>query len=634
MRWLLLLAALGIAGEAQAEPSNQEVVFYNARIALRDGKPHDTLKLWLLRNSLRSRGEKGTHDAEFRSAVWAALGRSGICQDGFAKDDEGGAGLWPLALHNWLIRSMLAGPPPDNPPPFDVFEVGRQQRFVSLNDVLSSEELRSVSFFRSSCLQAQIFWFGKEKGSVIDMDDRVEIGLVLEALLEESLETLVRTKVRNVPVVEARLFDLRLALAEMQGQRTRREGRMAALEATNRGVSKVGVEELRRNVEKWPETSMEARFLRRSLTWTPKEWMSLHRARRLDLFAQAEPLGGDREAVAKLALGIVDELVEQRSGEELEDWLGFLTLIDPVGSRTALTADARGQRLLELEPASGFRGRGTVALHRGVAFLEAGDRLGALRSFAYAMQYAQEARDPEVVRSLSRRWLSYVLSRYETTEEVLAILTALVPRQEYNAVIEGLVFRAAFHADRSSFERLTRSASKGGSFEQRLARLRPLAEGRMGDLITELRGTLADEPHAVIRFLDQLLDQLETEDADVRRANVPLLKHARTLISPLVEDDSGNKGLVRRADALLGRTQAVLDGLSLLDESVGGQARAQAPGHETFAGNIRLAPADPLPWPFRPPETAAPSAFEPLVLQPVEWRDAKGTLVFGWRLSE
>ena len=54
----------------------------------------------------------------------------------------------------------------------------------------------------------------------------------------------------------------------------------------------------------------------------------------------------------------------------------------------------------------------------------------------------------------------------------------------------------------------------------------------------------------------------------------------------------------------------------------------------TFAGSIRLAPADPLPWPFKPPEPEAPSVFTPIVLEPVEWRDAKGALVFGWRLSE
>ncbi|MBK7865317.1 MAG: hypothetical protein IPJ65_43325 [Archangiaceae bacterium] len=33
--------------------------------------------------------------------------------------------------------------------------------------------------------------------------------------------------------------------------------------------------------------------------------------------------------------------------------------------------------------------------------------------------------------SLSRRWLSYVLSRFQTNGEVLGTLRALVPRQDY-----------------------------------------------------------------------------------------------------------------------------------------------------------------------------------------------------------
>ena len=80
--------------------------------------------------------------------------------------------------------------------------------------------------------------------------------------------------------------------------------------------------------------------------------------------------------------------------------------------------------------------------------------------------------------------------------------------------------------------------------------------------------------------------------------------------------------------------QSILDGLAHLDESVSGNARALSPARSTFAGSIRLAPADPLPWPFRLPEPESPSVFTPIVLEPVEWRDPEGKLVFGWRLSE
>ena len=51
------------------------------------------------------------------------------------------------------------------------------------------------------------------------------------------------------------------------------------------------------------------------------------------------------------------------------------------------------------------------------------------------------------------------------------------------------------------------------------------------------------------------------------------------------------------------------------------------------AGSVRLAPSDPLPWPFRPISVSAPSPFEPLELTPVEWKDADGRWVLGWSIG-
>jgi hypothetical protein len=77
-------------------------------------------------------------------------------------------------------------------------------------------------------------------------------------------------------------------------------------------------------------------------------------------------------------------------------------------------------------------------------------------------------------------------------------------------------------------------------------------------------------------------------------------------------------------------------GAGILD--VGGSARdaasALAPSSEVYAGSVRLAPSDPLPWPFHAPAVEAPSIFTPLDLSPVEWLDRSGALVFGWRIGE
>ena len=149
MWWLLGL------GMALAEPpSDQTLVYYNARIALREGKAEEALRLWLLRNAIENQtGVVSAHDADFRSVTWAALGDAGICQDGH-RTDEDGAGLWPLALHNWVVRNMGRRPPPLPANPFKAFDLSRQQRFISVNDVLDSNELEAVRFFQGPCMLA------------------------------------------------------------------------------------------------------------------------------------------------------------------------------------------------------------------------------------------------------------------------------------------------------------------------------------------------------------------------------------------------------------------------------------------------------------------------------------------------
>ncbi|MFY0523578.1 hypothetical protein ACN28I_10480 [Archangium gephyra] len=362
--------------------------------------------------------------------------------------------------------------------------------------------------------------------------------------------------------------------------------------------------------------------------------MALNRERRLFLFARAQPLSKDPVALQKLMFGIIDELILRKDGKELEAWIGFVGASDSTELRGALTSGERGKRLLELDESTGFRERSVVALHRGVGFLEAGELQESLRSFAYTMQQAETSREAAVTLGLARRWLSYVLSRYETNDEVVATLKALVPRQEYNQVIEDLVWRAALRADDRSFERITRTARRGGSFDSTVERLRPLSQGKPGELATRLRDALAQEPSSVLRFVRQLIENIEAEDADVRRANVPTLKGVLEVLRPLSGESRTSKSQSRTAEELMDRTQSILDGLSHLDDSVSGNARALSLTRSTFAGSIRLAPADPLPWPFKPPVPEAPSVFTPIVLEPVEWRDAKGALVFGWRLTE
>lgn len=631
----VIIAFTSGISRAEGEPSPQALVFYNARIALRENRPNDVLKLWLLRNTLRNQGEPIVHDAEFRSVVWAALGKQGLCQDGF-RDDAEGAGLWPLALHNWTLLHISRGPPPSEPAPWDTFQVARQQRFVSLNDVLSAEELRSVTFFRTSCLRPFAALTGFGKSPLTDLSDRLEAALFLQQLLEHSKKTLVREKVESLAVIDARLFDLDLVIAELRARKAGREAREQAQQARSVGVSREAASEMRETLSRFPEGTPQAVFLRQTLTWRPEEWLSLSQPRRLFLFRQARPLSQDESQRRALTIGIIDLLIDRKEGEELQHWLGFLDAAESAELRAEITRGDRGARLLELEPEdTGFRERSVVALHRGVAFLEEGSRQEALRSFAFALRHAEESRESNAVTGLSRRWLSYVLSRFETSDDVIATLKALVPRQEYNAVVADLVWRAALRADLGSFERVTSTVRRGTAFDTHIERLEPLAKGNIGALASRVRKELAEEPYAVLRFMRLLVEKLESEDPEVRAVHIPTMRLLLSVLRPLAEEGSGRPGAHARVAAeLSGRLQAVLDGLDQLDDSGPGRANALSPRSETFAGAIRLAPSDALPWPFRAPQVESPTVFSPLVLTPVEWRDAKGARVWGWRLSE
>jgi hypothetical protein len=613
--------ALALAVEPP-EPSDQTLLFYNARLAMRDGKPGDALRLWLMRNVVANRDQAvGRYDEEFRSVVWASTGALGLCQDGYGKDDLGGAGLWPLGLHNWLVQGMSRASPPDGPSPWDAFDVKRQQRLISLHDMLSPEEVRSVAFFRTSCTLPEGF-------TMPDVTDKVAAGKVLKRALQESLKTVVREKLTSTAVIEARLFDLDLAIQELYARRMRRESGMTAAKARRLGLTDDVTKEM---TQKWPEKSPQAAFLRRALTWQPSDWMTLSRDRRLNLYTLARPYAADTVAVEPLLLAIIDSLIAQKAGEELNDWVGYL---DTPDARAVMTHGERGKALLGLEPETGFRERSVIALHRGVAQLEAGDRLEALRSFGYAMAHSEESHDGATVLALGRRWLSYVLARYETNAEVLATVRSLVPGTDYNAVVEDLIWRAALRADQKSFNLLVEGVRHGGSIDARIDKLRPLAMGNPGALATQLRDASADEPHLTLRFTRQLLERIESEDPDVRQANVPLLELLRKVLDGMIDKKGKTKSQTHIAEELIGRTDAILDGLNRFDRGTAGKARAVSLKHETFAGNVRLAPADPLPWPFSPPYPTSPSVFVPLKLEPVEWRDANHELVFGWRVSE
>lgn len=624
----LLLMGLALA----QEPGEQTLVYYNARMALREGRPDEALRLWLLRNVLEDEsGVVSIHDPDFHSVTWAAMGEMGLCQDGLPTDEEG-AGLWPLALHNWIVRNMgrrgFAAPST----PFRAFEVGRQQRFVSISDVLSGPELAALQFVRGPCNLPRVALARAGESPLASLSDRQVAARLLRDLLENAS---LSDQVRGQAAIQARLFDLDLQLTALAAREARRQEVEQARRGRELGLKRGSVAAIR---DESPETTLNpdseaARILRACVDWPVWEWMALSPDRRLFLFGHARSYGGDPQRLDQLALEILDRLIDQGEGAQAEDWIARVGSVEDPLARQIIWSGERGQRLLALDGEQGFGEGGVIALHRGVDHLERGELPQALRSLAFALQHAPGSRQGEVVESLSLRWLTYVASQFEITDDLLITLQELVPRRDYAVLLEDLMWRAALRADRQSFDRGLRHQAGRNALQRRLHLLDPLASGDVNGFTARIREGLRDAPSETLQFLDQMVQRLELEDGLVRSAHVPTLESLTRLLEPLMADPTGRQG--RKAEDLVRRSQAIMEGVGGLapDAGPGARARALDPSGEVFVGSLRLAPADPLPWPFPVTEPSPPSVFVPLDLTPVEWKDDQGELVFGWSIG-
>jgi len=629
----LLLAALALAAPDEAAPTDQTLIYYNARMALREEQPLEAVKLWLLRNAVEDQTERlSPHDDDFGSVAWAALGALGVCPDGHANDTDG-AGLWPLALQNWVVRNMNRRTKPRRPRPFDAFPLGRQQRFIAIGDVPSYNELRTLRLFRGACYRPRLALLNAGELPNADLSDRKLTARLLLYLLHRSRDTLDFDVVRGWAAVEARLFDLHLQVTALAARQARQREREVAQRGRLAGLSRASIEALRGAAPAYQIDSEEetARILRECPSWPVSEWMALSPDRRLFLFDHARDFSDEPAALDALALGILDTLVAAGDGAEAERWIPR-----HAGDPVAIWGGLRGQRLLALDPTSGFDERAVISLHRGVAHLAAGDRSAALQALSYAMRHAPDSKDSEATQNLSRRWLSYVAAQFQITDELVVTMQELVPRREYNLILEDLMWRSAFHADSASFERGIQAQRGRGALERRLGLLRPLSRGDLRSFFRRVDKGLKDNPSETLRFLGQLVARLELEEGAIRANHLDTLDGLRQLLRPLSEDEEASGRQARLAGELLARCQAIMEGLGSLglDPTTRDTARRLSPDGEVFAGSVRLAPSDPLPWPFRAAQVPAPPVFTPLDLVPVEWLDADGELVFGWSIRE
>ncbi|MFT6146395.1 MAG: hypothetical protein ACJAV2_004288 [Myxococcota bacterium] len=109
-------------------------------MALRKDNPSEAVKLWVLRNAMEEGTQQLSTQDDFDSVTWGGPSDMGPCLQDLSTDDDG-AGLWPISLHNWVVRASDAPNPRTNP--WETFELARRSRGLSIHSVLGTEELRT-----------------------------------------------------------------------------------------------------------------------------------------------------------------------------------------------------------------------------------------------------------------------------------------------------------------------------------------------------------------------------------------------------------------------------------------------------------------------------------------------------------
>ena len=590
--WPLLIVSAG-AQPAAPPPSEQTLVYYNARLALQDGEPDEVVRLWLLRNALYAKTRRvSAYDDAFRSVVWVAMSELDLCSDGFATD-EAGSGLWPIALHNRIV----SGDRPDDPRPahFARLQDGRQQRAISMHSVLGTEELRSVNLRTTRCYQnSRLHTLLDLDGSSRDPSPATRLAW-LTHLLTRSRDTL-GDDVSGTALIEARLFDLHLAQMEEADL---------------------------------PAESEAAQILNDSTSWTPQEWMALSPERRRFLFDQARDHLGPNDALDALAIELVDAVALAGEGDEVGEWIARCPRnLD----RQRIWSGATGELLLAMGPESRFRERAVLSLHRGVAAAEMGRDADAVTAFATALRHAPDSSHSQQVAALSRRWLFAIVAEFTPTAPLLDRLVTTLPEGDAADLVEQLLWTTALRADADGFERLTQTDVLPRRADRTIALLHPLAVGDSGGFIEQVEHGLSQSPRSTLRLLTEYVHRLESERTSLRATHV---QHVFTpLADRLLPGMAGEWGTSHRRPSI-----ALWDRLAATARGVGARRGApeslQTRGPEPIAhvGTVRVLPTDPLPWPFLATRTRAPSVLQPLHAEPLTWED-DGQLTFGWQLSE
>lgn len=637
--WLLWLVPGWLAATPVTVPmppaasaTSAQLLLYNAQLAMQARDPEQVMTLWLAHNSLRSIDRTVERQVPaFVSLVWVAMAQLHLCPDNLPLDDDDGrgAGIWPIALYNWLLAAQHRNSFATLPNPTQALLQGQQQRHIHLWSILNREELGQVRWVsQGNCAWLPMLLKQAGIGIKEPAESPLPLLRLLRWLLAQAMATTNEQLVEGKAVLVARDITLAFKQAELE-QKFVKPAKVAVAAATKKQASPSEQTEL-----------TKPGHVCQSVKWSAQDWLHLTPERRLALFGQRLNCPqDDGNKLPEQWLAILEALLIHQQTHELAAWLGFLEPIaaqsPQFGLQQTLATGPLGAMLMGLEPESGFQEQAAIALLRGIGLLQAGQTTPALQAFAHALHDSAYSTQANAVASLTRRWLLFLLHTYRADATMLTLLQQLLPAGQFGWLVEQLWLGAALRADVQSFTFLRaylRPTSPLGKLDVFAL---PLAQGRLQLPTVTLQAVGAGPPapgqataYMLLQWSKYVLQTLSQEDRALQEQLVPYLQQ---LLHVWHKFAAGNN---RSYQAIAQQIQALLQGLTDAMPSADSQARSWSSQQATFGGTIHLAPSESPPWPFPCLHTSLPSALVPIPLQATAAWQHEGQWQLGWRLQE
>ncbi len=622
---------------ASAEPTSreshpklaQELLMHGAR-SFNERRFTDVLRAWYAHRHLIAapKGENVSSrllafSSEFRSLAWGLVGEVGACPTELGQD-EGAAGLWPIAVHNHILRTYRRRAP--RKPPFfgglRSFERGRQARELRFDSLPALSELKHLKIKSGTCgahdlMPIPYTSLAKSRGR----ERRMALSQSLIETLREGRRTLNEKQVRGKEIVDARLVDLWTWQERQEAEERERAGsqRGASGSPEKRGTRRRSAEQLQ--VE-------EDLFQLSAAAW---QQIEIERALRVYDVLEAR-LSLEKQRAILFAL--VNRSLQADDGLLLTRVLGRFDGPRSI-FRGALHEEPLKGSILSLDISSGFRERGYFSFHQALEH-ERSDRIeAALRSFAFALRQAADSeRQTEKVTSYSLQWVSYILSQYQVDGSMIRVLRQVLPREHYAPVWRELVWSAIFQLDAKAFDLLMQSRAGRGRASAELRKFRSYTQGKASLFLREMSGLLRNQPSQAQRLLAHFVENLERQSYEVR------LRHRSTLRGILVLLERTAQNARRRQLRMSDETRTRIESIEAgFPESTNLIERDLSADAALSAGAIRLPPESSLPWPFQrevplEADVFGPIGFRVLGQRSVDEPNTGETMDLVWTLED